>query len=61
MSEETEQVEELETPVVVTGLEIPFWDLVFFLVKLVFAAIPAAFFVVLIFSVMAGVLQGLVA
>lgn len=34
--------------VVVTGLQIPFWDLVWFLVKLAFASIPAIFIIYMI-------------
>ncbi len=34
--------------VIITGLKIPFWDLVWLMVKLAFASIPAIFIVYLI-------------
>ena len=43
--------------VIITGLQIPFWDLVWFLVKLAFASIPAIFIIyaiVWIFSFLFG-------
>ncbi len=45
--------------VIVTGLKIPFWDLVWFMVKLAFASIPAIFIIwtiVWIFSLLFGLL-----
>ncbi|BCD61052.1 MULTISPECIES: hypothetical protein [unclassified Nitratiruptor] len=35
--------------VVITGLKIPFWDLVWFMVKLALASLPAMFIVYAIF------------
>lgn len=46
-----------EKQVVVTGLNIPFWDLVVFLIKLAFASIPALFVVSFFFMLM-GMLFG---
>ncbi len=34
--------------VIITGLKIPFWDLVWLMVKLAFASIPAIFIIYLI-------------
>jgi len=49
-------VEEIKK-VVVSGLEIPFWDLVWFMVKLALASIPALFviyFIVMLFGMVFG-------
>ena len=43
--------------VTVSGLEIPFWDLVWFMVKLALASIPALFIIYFIF-VLLGMLFG---
>ena len=43
--------------VIVSGLDIPFWDLVWFMVKLALASIPALFIIYLIFG-MLGMLFG---
>ncbi|WP_201353460.1 hypothetical protein [Hydrogenimonas urashimensis] len=43
--------------VIVSGLEIPFWDLVWFMVKLALASIPALFIIYFIFVVL-GMLFG---
>ena len=43
--------------VIVSGLDIPFWDLVWFMVKLALASIPALFIIYLIFA-MQGMLIG---
>lgn len=45
--------------VVIRGLDVPFGDLVFLLVKLAIAAIPAAIIVTLIMAVVWGVLGGI--
>jgi hypothetical protein len=42
--------------VILTSLHVPFWDLVWFLVKLAFAAIPAAFIVAFIWYVIYWIL-----
>ncbi|GEM_PF-6833284 len=61
MSEE--RVEELKVStsgmkrVVITGLDIPFWDLVIFLIKLSFASIPAIFVVSGVFMLI-GMMTG---
>jgi hypothetical protein len=44
-----------EQKVVVTDIRMPFWSMVLFMVKWVFASIPA----VIIFSVIAGVIMAL--
>jgi len=46
--------------VVVSGLEIPFWDLVWFMVKLALASIPAML-IIYIFIMLLGLLFGGVA
>jgi len=43
--------------VVIMGLDIPFWDLVIFLIKLAFASIPALFVLSLFFALI-GMLTG---
>jgi hypothetical protein len=43
--------------VIVSGLEIPFWDLVWFMVKLALASIPALFIIYFIFAAL-GMLFG---
>jgi len=46
-----------KSKVVVSGLEIPFWDLVWFMVKLAFASIPAIFiiyFIMALFTMLFG-------
>ncbi len=50
--------------VIITGLKIPFWDLVWLMVKLAFASIPAIFIISLIiwlFSWLFSLLDMLVA
>ncbi len=37
--------------IIISGLEVPFWDLVWFMVKLAFASIPAMFIVYFIWMV----------
>ncbi len=46
--------------VVVSGLEIPFWDLVWFMVKLALASIPAML-IIYVFIMLLGLLFGGVA
>ncbi len=49
-----------EQKVVITGLKIPFWDLVWLMVKLAFASIPAIFIIYVIvwfFSLLFGSLM----
>ncbi len=41
--------ENKEQKVIITGLKIPFWDLVWFMVKLAFASIPA---IIIIYAIM---------
>lgn len=52
-----------ERRVLVSGINIPFWDLVWFLVKLSIAAIPATIIVgviyVFVVGIFAGILSGL--
>ncbi|WP_456451351.1 hypothetical protein [Hydrogenimonas sp.] len=45
-------MERSETNVVISGLEIPFWDLVWFMVKLVLASIPALFILYAVFTLL---------
>ena len=45
--------------VVVSGLEIPFWDLVWFMVKLTLASIPALFILYFIFALFAMLFGGM--
>ncbi len=50
-------MEEKETKVVLTGVDISFWNLVVFIVKIAFASIPALFiiwFVFMLFGVVFG-------
>ncbi|MDY0221495.1 MAG: hypothetical protein RBR67_10195 [Desulfobacterium sp.] len=46
--------------VVIKGIDIPFWDLVSLLVKISFAAIPAAIIVAIIWGIIMSFLSGLV-
>jgi len=39
-----------EKKVIISGLQIPFWDLVWFMVKLAFASIPALIIIAFIFA-----------
>lgn len=43
--------------VVISGLEIPFWNLVWFMVKLTLASIPALFIIYFVFSLV-GIMFG---
>jgi len=55
---------EEKSRVVVSGLQIPFWDLVWFMVKLAFASIPAIFiiyFIMMLLGMIFGGLAGLFA
>lgn len=45
--------------VVVSGLKIPFWDLVWFMVKLAFASIPALFIIYFIMMLLGMIFGGL--
>ena len=44
--------------VVVSGLDVPFWDLVWFMVKLALASIPALFIIYLFFALIGVVFNG---
>ncbi len=44
--------------VIVSGLDIPFWDLVWFMVKLALASIPALFIIYLFFALIGAVFNG---
>ena len=48
-----------ERRVVVSGINIPFWDLVWFLVKLSIAAIPATIIVAVIYVFIVGIFAGI--
>lgn len=48
-----------EARVIVAGISIPFWDLVWFLVKLSIAAIPATIILAITYSLLAGIIAGL--
>ena len=57
-------MEKTEKEVVITGLKIPFWDLVWFMVKLALASIPAIlilYFIFAFFGILAGALLSAVA
>ncbi len=58
---ETEKLMETEKKerVVLAGLDVPFWDLVWFMVKFVFASIPAIFIIYVILFVLGMVFTGL--
>jgi hypothetical protein len=45
--------------VILTGVHVPFWDLVWLLVKLAFAAIPAAIIIAIIWTVFYWILGAL--
>ncbi|WP_456402366.1 hypothetical protein [Hydrogenimonas sp.] len=45
--------------VVVSGLDIPFWDLVWFMVKLALASIPALFILYFIFGLLTMLFGGM--
>ncbi|BCD68850.1 hypothetical protein [Nitratiruptor sp. YY09-18] len=60
MAEETQMPQE-KKEVIITGLKIPFWDLVWFMVKFAFASIPALFiiyFIIGLFSALIGIFVG---
>jgi hypothetical protein len=44
--------------VVVTGLDIPFWNLVWLLVKVSIASIPAAFILIVMYAALVGFVEG---
>lgn len=44
----------------IVGIDIPFWDLVFLLVKLSMAAIPAVIILAVVWLIVGGFLVGLV-
>ncbi len=44
--------------VVLSGLEIPFWDLVWFMVKLALASVPALFIIYFIFALFSMLFGG---
>jgi hypothetical protein len=46
---------------VITDIRIPFWRLVFILVKLAVAAIPAAFILIMFYMLIFAVVAGIVA
>jgi hypothetical protein len=50
-------MEKSDNRVVISGLDIPFWDLVWFMVKLALASIPALFIIYFIFAAL-GMLFG---
>ncbi len=50
-----------EKKVVISGLQIPFWDLVWFMVKLAFASIPALIVITFIFALFEFLFGGLFA
>ncbi|GAB6034141.1 hypothetical protein [Galenea microaerophila] len=52
-------VEEHQKEVVIKGLDIPFWDLVVFLIKLSLASIPALFILGVVYMVL-GMIFGAV-
>jgi hypothetical protein len=52
-------MEKSDNRVVISGLDIPFWDLVWFMVKLALASIPALFIIYFIFAVMGMLFGGL--
>ena len=52
-------MEESEKRVVISGLEIPFWNLVWFMVKLALASIPALFIIYFIFALFAMLFGGM--
>ena len=45
--------------VILSGLEIPFWDLVWFMVKLALASVPALFILYFIFSLLTMLFGGM--
>lgn len=49
--------EEKKNPqlVIIKGIDIPFWDLVWLIVKLSFATIPAALIIFLLLTMIAGI------
>lgn len=50
----------LDSQVVITDIKMPFWSMVWFLVKLSFAAIPALLIVWLVFALIGAVFGGVV-
>jgi hypothetical protein len=51
---------ETRKSVIVSGLEIPFWDLVWFMVKLALASIPAFFILGVVSMLFMGLFGGIV-
>ncbi len=44
--------------VIISGLDIPFWDLVWFMVKLALASIPALFIIYFFFALIGVIFNG---
>ena len=59
-AEQERKKEELVTAkkVIIKGIDIPFWDLVSLLVKIAFAAIPAAIIIAIIWGIIVSFLGG---
>jgi hypothetical protein len=51
-------LEKSDDRVTISGLDIPFWDLVWFMVKLALASIPALFIIYFIFMLIGMVFGG---
>lgn len=51
---------ESATPIVVTGIDVPFGDLVMLLLKIAFAAIPAAIILSIISAVLFGIISAVI-
>jgi hypothetical protein len=53
------EFDEESREVIVTDIRMPFWSMVWFMVKLAIAAIPAGIILVIIYLLVAGLLAGI--
>ncbi len=51
-------IDEDKKRVIISGLDIPFWDLVWFMVKLALASIPALFIIYFFFAIIGVIFNG---
>lgn len=59
MKDSKNQVASTQNEVIITDIKMPFWSMVIFMVKWAIAAIPAMFILVILFSILTGIINGL--
>jgi len=52
-------MQEQDTKIIISGIDIPFWDLVVFIVKFTLASIPALFIIWFVFMLFGMVFGGM--